>query len=98
MDNIRKQAEQFVQMHEERQAAPVAPVSPGAVCTVAVVAGEGMAQVFESVGCTRIVSGGPTMNPSTRDILDEVEACPCDDVVVLPNDKNIIMAAQQAVG
>jgi hypothetical protein len=95
VDNIRKQAEQFVQMHEDRIAAPVAP---GAVCTVAVVAGEGMAQVFESVGCTHTVSGGPTMNPSTRDILDAVEACPSDDVVVLPNDKNIIMAAQQAVG
>ncbi len=91
VDNIRRQAEQFVEMHEERQA-------PGAVCTVAVVAGTGMAEVFESVGCTRVVSGGPTMNPSTKDILDAVEGCPSDDVVVLPNDKNIIMAAQQAVG
>ncbi len=95
VDNIRRQAEQFVQMHEERQAPPV---PPSAVCTVAVVAGEGMAQVFESVGCTHVVAGGPTMNPSTKDILDAVEACPSDDVVVLPNDKNIVMAAQQAVG
>jgi dihydroxyacetone kinase-like predicted kinase len=95
VDNIRSQAEQFVQMHEERQAGPP---ELGAVSTVAVVAGEGMAQVFESVGCTRVVGGGPTMNPSTKDILDAVEACPTDDVIVLPNDKNIIMAAQQAVG
>lgn len=95
VDNIRRQAEQFVEMHEERQGKPG---GPGAVCTVAVVAGEGMAEVFESVGCTRVVSGGPTMNPSTKDILDAVEGCPSDDVVVLPNDKNIIMAAQQAVG
>jgi hypothetical protein len=55
-----------------------------------------MATVFRSVGCTRVVSGGPTMNPSTRDILEVVEACPSDDVIVLPNDKNIIMAAKQA--
>ena len=95
VDNIRRQAEQFVQMHEERRAAPIAL---GGVCTVAVVAGEGMAQLFESVGCTHVVSGGPTMNPSTKDILDAVEDCGCDDVIVLPNDKNIIMAAQQAVG
>lgn len=95
VDNIRRQAEQFVQMHEERQSQPMAP---GGVCTVAVVAGAGMAEVFESVGCTFVVSGGPTMNPSTKDILDAVESCPSDDVIVLPNDKNIIMAAQQAVG
>ncbi|HSP54478.1 MAG TPA: DAK2 domain-containing protein [Dehalococcoidia bacterium] len=95
VDNIRRQAEKFVQMHEERLGAPEeAP----AVCVVAVVAGEGMAEVFQSVGCTRVVSGGPTMNPSTKDILDAVEGCPSEDVVVLPNDKNIIMAAHQAVG
>jgi dihydroxyacetone kinase-like predicted kinase len=53
VDNIRRQAERFVQMHEQRQAPPPA----GAVCTVAVVAGEGMVQVFESVGCTHVVPG-----------------------------------------
>jgi len=93
VDNIRKQAERFVEMHEEMRgdAAEAPPLS-----TVAVVAGEGMARVFRSVGCTRVVSGGPTMNPSTREIVDAVEACPADDVAVLPNDKNIILAAQQA--
>jgi fatty acid kinase len=93
VDNIRGQAERFVQMHEDRGAeAPPA----GNVSTVAVVAGEGMAGVFESVGCTRLVSGGPTMNPSTQDIVEAAEACPAKDVVILPNDKNIIMAAKQA--
>jgi DAK2 domain fusion protein YloV len=94
VDNIRSQAEQFVQMHEERLAAP-AP--PEAISTVAVAAGEGMARILESMGCTRVVSGGPTMNPSTRDIVEAVDACASDDVIVLPNDKNIILAAQQAV-
>jgi DAK2 domain fusion protein YloV len=93
VDNIRRQAERFVEMHEERLVG-----EPATLSSVAVVAGEGMAAVFESVGCTRTVSGGPTMNPSTGDIVQAVDACPAEDVVVLPNDKNIIMAAQQAVG
>ncbi len=67
------------------------------VSTVAVVAGEGMASVFQSVGCTRVISGGPTMNPSTKEIVEAVEACPATEVIILPNDKNIIMAARQAV-
>ncbi len=95
VDNIRRQAERFVQMHEERRGA--AP-EPAAVSTVAVVAGEGLARVFEGVGCTTVISGGPTMNPSTREILDAVEACPASEVIVLPNDKNIILAAEQARG
>lgn len=94
VDNIRRQAESFVQMHEERQGAPERSQS---LSSVAVAAGDGMAAVFESVGCTKIVAGGPTMNPSTRDIVEAIEACPADDVVVLPNDKNIILAAQQAI-
>ncbi len=102
VDNIRRQAEEFVRMHEEMQAGgqEAAPPEalPGAVSSVAVVAGEGMARVFRSVGCTRIVSGGPTMNPSTREILEAIDDCPSDDVVVLPNDKNIILAAEQAKG
>lgn len=93
VNNIREQADRFLEMHEVRA---TVQAQPEAISTVAVAAGEGMATVFRSVGCTRVVSGGPTMNPSTRDILDAVEACPADDVIVLPNDKNIIMAAQQA--
>jgi hypothetical protein len=94
VDNIREQADRFLEMHEVRA---TVEAQPEAVSTVAVAAGEGMATVFRSVGCTRVVSGGPTMNPSTRDVLDAVEACPADEVIVLPNDKNIIMAAKQAV-
>jgi hypothetical protein len=64
---------------------------------VAVAAGEGMAELFRSVGCSRVISGGPTMNPSTADILAAVEDCPSDIVIVLPNDKNIVMAAEQGM-
>jgi hypothetical protein len=94
VDNIREQADRFLERHEVRA---TVEAQPEAISTVAVAAGDGMATVFRSVGCTRVVSGGPTMNPSTRDILDAVAACPTDDVIVLPNDKNIIMAARQAV-
>ena len=94
VDNIRGQAERFVQYHEGRSDSP--PGDAAGVNTVAVVAGDGMAEVFQSVGCTRLVSGGPTMNPSAQEILEAVSACPAEDVVVLPNDKNIIMAAKQA--
>ncbi len=64
---------------------------------MAVASGDGLAAVFRDTGATHVVSGGPTMNPSTKELLDAIEACPCDDVIVLPNDKNIIMAAEQTV-
>jgi fatty acid kinase len=98
VDNIRKQAERFVEMHERRRenGGSRREEDIPALSTVAVVAGEGMACVFADLGCTRTISGGPTMNPSTREIVEAVEGCPSDDVAVLPNDMNIILAAQQA--
>ena len=62
---------------------------------VAVCAGEGLAQTFRELGCDRIVTGGQTMNPSTEDILREVDRTPAETVFVFPNNKNIIMAAEQ---
>ncbi len=98
VDNIRHQARRFVELHQARdEAAARVSVPESQISSVAIVSGEGLADVFRDVGCSRIVSGGPTMNPSTRDILAAIESCPTDEVVVLPNDKNIIMAANQAV-
>ncbi len=65
---------------------------------LAVCAGDGLAEVFRDLGVDRIVSGGQTMNPSTDDILREVNRTPSEVVFVLPNNKNIIMAAQQCMG
>ena len=65
---------------------------------LAICAGDGLAAVFRDLGVDRIVSGGQTMNPSTDDILREVNRTPSEVVFVLPNNKNIIMAAQQCVG
>jgi dihydroxyacetone kinase-like predicted kinase len=98
IDNINRQAQRFVQMHHETDPASLMPVAAAVMSIVAVVPGEGLAEVFRSAGCERVVSGGPTMNPSTRDILDAIEACGSDEVAVLPNDKNIILAAEQATG
>lgn len=61
---------------------------------VAVAAGKGTAAILESLGVDVVVSGGQTMNPSTKDLLDAVEAASADKVIILPNNKNIIMAAQ----
>lgn len=63
---------------------------------VSVAAGDGLAQLFTDLGCDQVVSGGQTMNPSTEDIVEAVLATPAKLVYVLPNNKNIIMAAQQA--
>ncbi len=63
---------------------------------VAVAAGDGVKQLFTDLGVHQVVSGGQTMNPSTEDILRAAEATPCQTVFVLPNNKNIIMAAEQA--
>ena len=65
---------------------------------VAVCAGEGMASVFRDLGVDAVISGGQTMNPSTEDILRAIDRTPAEVVFVLPNNKNIIMAAQQCVG
>ena len=65
---------------------------------LAVCAGDGLAATFRDLGVDRIVSGGQTMNPSTQAILQEVNHTPSEVVFVLPNNKNIVMAAQQCVG
>ncbi len=81
-----------------RTAPPVtsSPLPQSEVMTVAVAPGEGLLRVFESLGAGRVVSGGQTMNPSTQELLAAVEALPADQVIILPNNRNIIMAAKQA--
>ncbi len=99
IENMREQHENKV--HEAEQAAieddyaPVDPERPFGF--VAVAAGQGLQSLFEDLGVDKIVSGGQTMNPSTEDILRAIQAVPAQTVFVLPNNKNIIMAAEQAV-
>jgi len=74
---------------------PVEPTKP--IGFVSVCAGDGLADLFRDLGVDTIVSGGQTMNPSTDDILKAVETTPAETVFVLPNNKNIIMAAEQTI-
>ena len=83
--------------HHEEEQTTVAPVEKK-YGVVAVCAGGGLASVFRDLGVDGIISGGQTMNPSTEDILREIARTPAETVFVLPNNKNIIMAAQQCVG
>lgn len=97
IENMRTQHDALV----GEPAAPAAPAEPEIAPAekpcgfVAVCAGEGLAQIFRDLGCDRIVTGGQTMNPSTQDILQEVNRTPAETVFVFPNNKNIIMAAEQ---
>jgi len=89
--NIRNMDEQyrdFLEMQKERM-----PAVDTAI--VAVVAGAGLSNVFTSLGAAAIVPGGQTMNPSTKDLLQAVEAVPSEKVVILPNNKNIVLTANQ---
>jgi dihydroxyacetone kinase-like predicted kinase len=66
-------------------------------CTVAVCAGQGIEAVFRDLGVNKIITGGQTMNPSTENILEKINDAPSDVIFVLPNNRNIIMAAQQCI-
>ena len=93
IENMRLQHTEKVMTEQElapRIAEPEKPLGVVSVC-----AGEGLADVFTNLGVDAIISGGQTMNPSTQDILEAVNTVPAETVFVLPNNKNIIMAAEQ---
>ncbi|NJN80041.1 MAG: DAK2 domain-containing protein [Anaerolineales bacterium] len=72
------------------------PVEPGSIAVVVVSPGQGLSKIFASLGVAAVVAGGQSMNPSTQDILSSFENLPTDKVIILPNNKNIILAANQA--
>ncbi len=74
----------------------LANIEPGQIAVVTVSPGRGISRVFASLGVAAIVEGGQTMNPSTQEILNAFENLPTDKVIILPNNKNIILAAQAA--
>ena len=96
IENMRLQHTEKVMTENEKAPRIAAPEKPLGV--VSVCAGDGLADVFVNLGVDGIISGGQTMNPSTQDILTAVNAVPAETVFVLPNNKNIIMAAEQCVG
>ena len=91
VDNMRVQHETLL----ENDSAPVKkPRVPYAI--IAIAAGNGVQELFKSLGASYVISGGQTMNPSTEDILKAIDAVNAEQVIVLPNNKNIFMAADQA--
>ena len=93
IENMRLQHTEKVMTENEK--APKIAEPEKALGVVSVCAGEGLADVFLNLGVDQIISGGQTMNPSTQDILEAVNKVPAETVFVLPNNKNIIMAAEQ---
>ena len=93
IENMRLQHTEKVMTENEK--APKIAEPEKALGVVSVCAGEGLADVFMNLGVDQIISGGQTMNPSTQDILEAVNKVPAETVFVLPNNKNIIMAAEQ---
>lgn len=98
IDNMRYQHRNAQEGADEAKSeVKLEPVSPdNEYGFVAVCAGNGLSELFKDIGADVVVSGGQTMNPSTDDILNAVKATPAKTVFVLPNNKNIIMAAEQA--
>ena len=93
LDAIEQELEAAGQEDNSEEAAPEKDYGFLAVC-----AGDGLASVFTDLGADGVISGGQTMNPSTESILKEIRKVPAHTVFVLPNNKNIIMAAQQCMG
>ena len=94
VENMQEQYQDFVLSKAQQPMAPAEPLS--GIGTVVVAPGQGLATVFESLGASFVVPGGQTMNPSTEELLKAVEDIPADEVIILPNNKNIVMAAEQA--
>ncbi|MCE5203261.1 MAG: DAK2 domain-containing protein [Coriobacteriales bacterium] len=95
INNMRRQTEARTRQLQE-ETAPSSPVKP--VGFVAVAAGDGLAEILTSLGADIVVSGGQTMNPSTAELYEAAQAVHAERVIILPNNHNIIMAAQQVVG
>jgi DAK2 domain fusion protein YloV len=101
IENMKEQHRKAAEANEEAKAKAASPLAPAdpveEIGFVAVAAGDGLKTLFTDLGCTHVVSGGQTMNPSTNDILAAVMATPAKTVLILPNNKNIIMAAEQTI-
>ena len=94
MENLQ---EQMNGRNKESAKLNLASVNPGDVAVVAVSPGEGLSRIFASLGVAAIVQGGQTMNPSVKELVAAFENLPTDKIIILPNNKNIILAAQNAV-
>ena len=92
VENMQEQYQEFVLSKAQPSGTPEPPLGIG---TVVVAPGVGLHTVFQSLGASAVVSGGQTMNPSTEELLKAVESVASDEVIILPNNKNIVMTAEQ---
>jgi len=97
IENMREQHAEAAGEMGGASPAPSAPEEMKPYAFVTVCAGKGLEEIFHNLGVDRVITGGQTMNPSTEDILEKIASAPSDTVFVLPNNKNIIMAADQCV-
>jgi len=96
IENLIAQIEERRQEQSSATRLNLAKIEPGQIAVVAVSPGLGLSRIFASLGVAAIVEGGQTMNPSTEEILNAFENLPTDKIIILPNNKNIILAAQNA--
>ncbi|HMM98749.1 MAG TPA: DAK2 domain-containing protein [Anaerolineales bacterium] len=94
MENLLAQMDDIQKSKNEKIEFPT--IEPGQIAVVVVSPGRGLSRIFASLGAAAVVEGGQTMNPSTQEILAAFENLPTDKVIILPNNKNIILAANQA--
>jgi hypothetical protein len=93
VENMQAQYLQYVQERSQRE---IAQKQVEGVAVVTVARGDGLHKLFEEYGAVRVISGGQTMNPSTEDFVSAIESLHTDEIILLPNNGNVIMAAQQA--
>ncbi|HBC7291220.1 TPA: fatty acid kinase catalytic subunit FakA [Staphylococcus aureus] len=93
VENMREQHREVIRK-EQHTAKPKMETVETAIITISM--GEGISEIFKSMGATHIISGGQTMNPSTEDIVKIIEQSKCKRAIILPNNKNILMASEQA--
>ncbi|AJP22366.1 TPA: fatty acid kinase catalytic subunit FakA [Staphylococcus aureus] len=93
VENMREQHREVIRK-EQHTAQPKMETVETAIITISM--GEGISEIFKSMGATHIISGGQTMNPSTEDIVKVIEQSKCKRAIILPNNKNILMASEQA--
>jgi dihydroxyacetone kinase-like predicted kinase len=102
VENMQEQSQDYIAMRageSEPGEAPDEPpvmVNEGDIAVVAVVPGDGLRHVFRDLGAAYIVSGGQTMNPSTEELFNAAQSLNTDKVIILPNNKNVVLAAEQA--
>lgn len=89
---VNNMEDQHHQVSAREKSVPGAPET----AVVAIAAGQGLAEILKSLGADRVVAGGQSMNPSTQDIVSAIEAVQAGNIIILPNNKNVIMAAEQA--